>query len=173
MSTLQGQIPRAAKRLGLTADLADLIHKTLSPGEYLHCTDLALRPEIAALGVDAADLSVLLSDAYRRKLVGRRYGRSRHTLEKFMYGHLGETSVVFSHEKRSVIKAPPKRRVGYDLTRYYEDSSQALSIVMANPGCRVERGEDDWAVTVRFATAEEALPAVCALVGIKLDEVME
>lgn len=175
---MQHSIHRAARRIGITAELAKAIHQHLKPGEYLWCSDLAMRPELTAIVPTAEEMSVLLSDAYRRNLVGRIYDRRPGTQEKFRYGHVGATSVVFSHKvpgkPRNVIQPPPKKVVGYQIRRQFADANQALRAAAESPGCTISAVENTgWIITTTYPDAAAALMAVAASVGINVQEVTE
>jgi len=147
----------------LTTRLAEAVLEHTDEDGYQPGSELFQIAQIRDIAGDANRLSIILSDAYRLKKLGRVnwYGGR----ERFAYGPPGPAAGGTPPRRKKVIEAPPKKVVGYELTREFYDADEALEYVIATGG-RVELvggSGTGWAVHVRYDTAFEALQSVATV----------
>ena len=133
---LQNSLQAATAKVSKAQRLAGVVCAMVDadPATYRHPLDLYDHPSVRLIVRDANDLSITLSDAYKQGLVGRVHTpRGR---EKFAYGPPGPRAdgvrIV-----RGQTTPPPRKVVGYRVTRVFEDASEALDFLVHNPGAEV------------------------------------
>lgn len=136
-------------------------------GEYLHGSELFHKPTVRAAVRDFAQLSVLLSDAYKQGLIGREF--SPKGRERYAYGAPGKKA----GDVRRVIKAP---LLGYAVTITKHLAEEVLDVLSAYPGAKFrETGTGGYEISIAFDDKGKALDFLIAsnmlIEGVKLVEV--
>lgn len=157
----QSAVARASQAQSVAAAVLDACK-----GEYLHGSELFHKPKVRAAVRDLAQLSVLLSDAYKQGLVGREF--SPKGRERYAYGAPGKKA----GDARRVIKAP---LLGYAVTITKHMAEDVLEIMGEHPGAKFTKTLDGYQVSISFDDKGKALDFLIAsdmlIEGVKLVEV--
>lgn len=162
-TSTQSAVARVSQAQHVAAAVLDVCK-----GDYLHGSELFIKPKVRATVRDFAQLSVILSDAYKQGLIGREFSPSGR--ERYAYGPVGKTSGDAT--RRRVIKAP---LLGYAITITKHMAEDVLEIMSEHPGAKFTKTLDGYQVSISFDDKGKALDFLIAsdmlIEGVKLVEV--